>query len=142
MDTTAVDVTVGAEALPDHTQLPDEDEVAVLRRADHGASSVRRRENDLFSLRREVLERRVPEVEAGQRVTAALSAENRVGEIVPERPGLLDLGAAVDRAVATFESLNDRGCRAEHVDHDPDGNARRLPRCKGDVDVHRADVTG
>ena len=98
--------------------------------------------NDLFGLRREVLERRVPEVEAGQRIAAALSAENRVAELVLERPRLLDLGAAVDRAVAGVESLDDRGRRAQHVDHDPDGNACRLPRCKGDVDAHRADVTG
>jgi hypothetical protein len=89
----------------------------------------------------EILERGVPEVEAGRGIAPALASEHRVAEILLERLRLLDLGTAVDGAVAGVESLHDRGGRAQHVDHDSGGNPGRFTRCKGDVDAHRADVT-
>jgi hypothetical protein len=71
----------------------------------------------------------------------ALASEHGVAELFLERLGLPDLGAAVDGAIADFQSLDDRGCRPQHVDHDSPGNPGRLPWCKGDVDAHRADVS-
>ncbi len=131
----------GGRDRPQVQHAPDQDEVAVRRGLNHRTGAVRRRQHEGLGPWLEVFERRVAEVEAGQRVTPALAPEHGVAELLPERLRLLHLGAAVDRAVSGVDGLDDRGRRAQHVDHDSDGNPGRLPRCKRDVDAHWADVT-
>ena len=69
---------------------------------------------------RGVLARRIAQVEARQRLAAALAAQQHAAgaHLAGQRPRLVDLGAGADAGAAGGQGVDDGRRRAQHVDDD------------------------
>ena len=133
-------VAVGTRRLGDRVEVEergDQHALAALGGGDDRARAVRRRHGQRRRADREVLARRVAEVEALDPHAEPLAAEGDASGD-GERPRVLDLGRTQHALVAGRERLADRRRGTDHVDHDARRGGGELVRSEGDVNVHVA----
>ena len=114
----------------------DEHALAANCGRDDSARPIRRREDQRFACRHEVLARRVPEVESGDANGLALASEDSLAEGPAERASLLHLRSAVHPPIAGRKRLAHRRGGPDDVDHDPGRGRSGLVRGEDDVDSH------